>query len=1301
MSTPAEEQDADTRARSGISDLSGVDIHTDEEAAHIARVSRAKAVTIGSNIYFGSGRFDPASEEDVGLLAHELAHVEQQREKGEVFVGRDPTDPQPPSPAEQAQTMLFTDVSTELARAALPPDKTEDFLSRLQDDVTANLTSLVPEPALSEILDRVEQLALVEAEVDGEYFDYVTALQLLVRVLGLPPGTGVQKPSYGVAGFIREVSRDISHFLAIPVADKATAALYPQSTDVLSSWLALILEQLTSVRGVLELELEGTLARLIALRVQMAAAAKRDDAAAVGVEIGETARRALLLSSAIGNLDEDDDPTLALEDRLTAVTPEIDAIRVQAADEKTTLEALGNRPQLLRPTDVEPTDFILASADPTVVAPEEAFPQASDRATLDMLDDLAARVSVRASTAESLRASVVPQSPSYGLDEFALVYGRWFTFFSPAARDMDAFYQQMATMYRGIYSAMGIAGVEGGFGRALLMRSIHDYVAGALGRPSATFADELSTVSPSRQTKVSGTARDPSYEFAELYGPAPRSAAGEDTSRESALAAKAASSEQAFKSAQSLNAMGMAAPVAAQIAGLIPSAAKSVVAFHDTQASDSWNFLLRTWVVTPSLEEVNVYEQKTVPSEISRYLLAQQQLRSTLAAAHQPGFGDTPTATGGVEQGRATAQLRYLHGESETTTNPRAEADKAAIASTAQKYGIDPSKPGAASAKTPVEALIRDLEAYLDQFFAQQSAPEVRIAATLVIAQKEHKIGQQFAHYFTGPELVKAIAFVAALVGVKTMLSRFGPAGQAISAALDKGLELMGVTPGAAMVALLAWLIDTGRVSTFSDARVQAFFSWGVADDLGQLAQQYAIQGVVAGIQLGAMRGPEPKNLAELGDRFKPMLEDPAVRDAFLSEVDAEIQLRKDQGAGRDFSDPEVEKLESLAAHLREQSVANVRDAAEIPVGLEPVVGGTRGRDVYRMSSDPVSDHIVFGAVDGMGEAQTFAGGSTLAKTPGAAAGHYTLTVGATPVRVQVETRPHTHPYWTAPAGPHGGEAGPVRMVVERNQVTGEWSATVIVNDHVIRDDIPGQVGHELNEISLIVRDNPNATPADIAAQTESALFVPGGNTAAAPTAHDKAAALELADMGRALEDLKASHKPDPQAIRDAQARIDRMLREMGLDQGFIPNDPRTQVLRDAGVPASVRTDINNGGVTKRYSENLRSTVDPSQLVGAQPAMRRGGGVSAAGHSKSKHAIGPVEQAALLNNPDRVYTGINENGRRVDIYWRFGVSTPDGPKDWMLVTDAGMKERVITSYYEDSFQTWRARPDNAGLTRVK
>ena len=103
MSTPAEEQDADTRARQGIGDLSGVEIHTGEEAAQIALVSRAKAVTIGSSIYFGSGRFDPASEDDVALLAHELAHVEQQREKGEVFAGRAPTDPQPPSPAEHAR----------------------------------------------------------------------------------------------------------------------------------------------------------------------------------------------------------------------------------------------------------------------------------------------------------------------------------------------------------------------------------------------------------------------------------------------------------------------------------------------------------------------------------------------------------------------------------------------------------------------------------------------------------------------------------------------------------------------------------------------------------------------------------------------------------------------------------------------------------------------------------------------------------------------------------------------------------------------------------------------------------------------------------------------------------------------------------------------------------------------------------------------------------------------------------------------------------------------------------------------
>jgi hypothetical protein len=47
-------------------------------------------------------------------------------------------------------------------------------------------------------------------------------------------------------------------------------------------------------------------------------------------------------------------------------------------------------------------------------------------------------------------------------------------------------------------------------------------------------------------------------------------------------------------------------------------------------------------------------------------------------------------------------------------------------------------------------------------------------------------------------------------------------------------------------------------------------------------------------------------------------------------------------------------------------------------------------------------------------------------------------------------------------------------------------------------------------------------------------------------------------------------------------------------------------------------------------------------------------------------------QAELLNNPDRVFTGVNDNGRSVDVYYR---NNGD-----VVITVAGNKEQVITAY---------------------
>jgi peptidoglycan hydrolase-like protein with peptidoglycan-binding domain len=60
-------------------DLSGVLIHHDARAAESARAVSASAYTVGDHIVFAAGRYAPETVAGRRLLAHELAHVVQQR----------------------------------------------------------------------------------------------------------------------------------------------------------------------------------------------------------------------------------------------------------------------------------------------------------------------------------------------------------------------------------------------------------------------------------------------------------------------------------------------------------------------------------------------------------------------------------------------------------------------------------------------------------------------------------------------------------------------------------------------------------------------------------------------------------------------------------------------------------------------------------------------------------------------------------------------------------------------------------------------------------------------------------------------------------------------------------------------------------------------------------------------------------------------------------------------------------------------------------------------------------------------
>jgi hypothetical protein len=59
-------------------DLGGVRIHTDDKAAELSRSVSARAFTIGRDVFFGNGSYQPDTGAGRRLLAHELAHTIQQ-----------------------------------------------------------------------------------------------------------------------------------------------------------------------------------------------------------------------------------------------------------------------------------------------------------------------------------------------------------------------------------------------------------------------------------------------------------------------------------------------------------------------------------------------------------------------------------------------------------------------------------------------------------------------------------------------------------------------------------------------------------------------------------------------------------------------------------------------------------------------------------------------------------------------------------------------------------------------------------------------------------------------------------------------------------------------------------------------------------------------------------------------------------------------------------------------------------------------------------------------------------------------
>jgi hypothetical protein len=124
-------------------DFSRVRVHTDGRATKSALAVNALAYTVGHDVVFGAGQYRPSTTQGQGLLAHELAHVVQQREgvtrKASLTIG------EKDDPAEQEANAAAIAVTNQQA-ATLTTGYDSSFVRR-QPAPTYRVTPTVPAAA--------------------------------------------------------------------------------------------------------------------------------------------------------------------------------------------------------------------------------------------------------------------------------------------------------------------------------------------------------------------------------------------------------------------------------------------------------------------------------------------------------------------------------------------------------------------------------------------------------------------------------------------------------------------------------------------------------------------------------------------------------------------------------------------------------------------------------------------------------------------------------------------------------------------------------------------------------------------------------------------------------------------------------------------------------------------------------------------------------------------------------------------------------------------------------------------------
>jgi hypothetical protein len=135
-------------------DFSRVRVHSDDAAADAAASLRANAFAAGRHIVFGHGKFAPGEGRGRRLLAHELAHVVQQRTMAVPagLVQRDPDT--------EAEVKAVISPNVELRKQAATEvgAQLDQRMQKRKDEITASLGELGDNPKTASARRRAEAL---------------------------------------------------------------------------------------------------------------------------------------------------------------------------------------------------------------------------------------------------------------------------------------------------------------------------------------------------------------------------------------------------------------------------------------------------------------------------------------------------------------------------------------------------------------------------------------------------------------------------------------------------------------------------------------------------------------------------------------------------------------------------------------------------------------------------------------------------------------------------------------------------------------------------------------------------------------------------------------------------------------------------------------------------------------------------------------------------------------------------------------------------------------------------------------